>query len=546
MRRRFRISRNSKESGTPGEHLVHCSLEPDVFASGDISTSISDNEKRIREAFGDSSDLSVRRINFGAYSDVEVLVVHIDGLVDDQMVIQGILRPIGVLSDWPALDEPSPADIYNELKSRLIAKDELSEVGRMEDLLREICFGNSAIMVDGHNLALIADVKGWRQRNIESSTTEPTIRGSKEAFVETLRTNTSIIRRRIHDPRLRVEERTVGAIGRTFIAVVYIEGVAKDEVVQEVRDRIDRVSVDSIQGSGVLEEFIEDNPFSPFPTVLRTERVDRVVGALLEGRIAILTDGTPFTLIVPCNLFMFLSVPDDYFERFMIGSLLRLLRLFLFFIALLLPTFFVAAVTYHQEMIPTNLAISIAAQREGIPFPALVEAIILDVAFEILREATVRVPLVFGPAVSILGVLFLGQIAVQAGLVSPFMVITVSLTAIASLSCPIFSMGIAARMLRFVFLILGGTLGLYGAIWGFAALLIHLASLRSFGISYAEPLLPLVPAGLGDSVVRLPWWSRIKRPPFIAGPNQTGEASGQRPEPPKPDEDSGPKGGIPR
>ncbi len=542
MRRRFRISRNSKQPGTPGEHSDHRSPEPAVFASGDLSTSISDNEKRIREAFGYSSDLIVRRIKFGAYSDVEILVVHLDGMVNDEMITHGILRPIGVLSDWPALDEPSPASIYSELKTRLIAKDELSEVGRMEDLLREVCFGNSAIMVDGHNRALIADVKGWRQRSIESSTTEPAIRGSKEAFVETLRTNTSIIRRRIHDPRLRVEERTIGAIGRTSIAVVYIEGVAKDQVVQEVRDRIDRISIDSIQGSGVLEEFIDDNPFSPFPTILRTERVDRVIGALLEGRVAILTDGTPFTLIVPCNMYMFLSVPDDYFERFMIGSLLRLLRLTLFFTALLLPTLFVAAVTYHQEMIPTNLAVSIAAQREGVPFPALFEALILDVAYEILREATVRVPVVFGPAVSILGVLFLGQVAVQAGLVSPFMVITVSITAIASLSSPIFSMGISIRMLRFVFLILGGTLGLYGALWGFAALLIHLASLRSYGVPYAEPLLPLIPAGLGDSVVRLPWWSRLSRPELIAGTNKTRLAAGQKPEPPIP-EDSGSKGG---
>ena len=368
MRGRFRIFRKSKQSGTPGEYSAYPSLEPEVLASGDISTRISDNEKRLQEAFGYSSDLVIRKIKFGAYSDLEILVVHIDGLVDDQMVTQGILRPIGVFSDWPPLDEPSPVKIYSQLKSRLIAKDELSEVGRMEDLLKEICFGNSAIMVDGHNLALIADVKGWRQRSIESSTTEPTIRGSKEAFVETLRTNTSIIRRRIHDPRLRVEERTIGAIGRTSIAVVYIDGVAKNDVVQELRDRIDRISIDSIQGSGVLEEFIEDNPFSPFPTILRTERVDRVAGALLEGRVAIFTDGTPFTLILPCNLFMFLTAPDDYFERFMIGSLLRVLRLILFFIALLLQTLFVAAVTYHQEMIPTNLAVAIAAQREGVPF----------------------------------------------------------------------------------------------------------------------------------------------------------------------------------
>lgn len=546
MGRKFRYSRNRQNPAIPEENPGYTSPVPDMMNSGDISLSISENEKRIREAFGHSSDLVIRKIKFGAYSDVEILLVHIDGMVDDQMVSQGILRPIGLFSDWPPLDEPSPVKIYSQLKSRLIAKDELSEVGRMEDVLREVCFGNSAIIVDGHNIALIADVKGWKQRNIESPTTEPTIRGTKEGFVETTRTNTSIIRRHIHDPRLRIEEHTLGAIGRTTISVIYIAGVARDDVVQEVRARIDRISIDSIQGSGELEEFIEDAPFSPFPTILRTERVDRVIGALLEGRIAIITEGVPFVLVVPCNLFMFLSAPDDYFERFLIGSLLRLLRLFLFFVALLLPTLFVVAVTFHQEMIPTNLAVSIAAQREGVPFPALVEAIILDVAYEILREGTVRVPLVFSPAVSILGVLFLGQIAIQAGLVSPFMVITISITAIASLSSPIFSMGISVRMLRFILLILGGTLGIYGLLWGIAALLIHLAALRSFGIPYAEPLLPLIPTGLADSVVRLPWWSRLKRPSFVAGRNQTRQTAGQRPEPPTPDEDSGFKGGNPK
>ncbi len=546
MRRKFRNPSNRQIPAIPGENTDNTPPVPDMMNSGDISFSISDNEKRIREAFGHSSDLVIRKIKFGAYSDVEILLVHIDGLVDDQMVTHSILKPIGILSDWPSLEEPSPIKIYNQLKCRLIAKDELTEVGLMEDVLRQVCFGNSAIIVDGHNLALIADVKGWRQRNIESPTTEPTIRGAREGFVETTRTNTSIIRRHIHDPRLRIEERTIGSIGRMTISVIYIAGVARDDVIQEVRSRIDRISIDSIQSSGVLEEFIEDAPFSPFPTTLRTERVDRVVGALLEGRIAILTEGTPFALIVPCNLLMFLAVPDDYFERFLIGSLLRILRLILFFTALLLPTLFVVAITFHQEMIPTNLAVSIAAQREGVPFPALAEALILDLAYEILREATVRAPLVFGPAVSILGVLFLGQVAVQAGLVSPFMVITISITAIASLSSPIFSMGISVRILRFIFLILGGILGLYGVIWGIAALLIHLASLRSFGVPYAEPFLPLVPTGLADSVVRAPWWSKLNRPQLIAGTNKTRQTAGQRPEPPTPDENSGFKGGNPK
>lgn len=421
------------------------------------------------------------------------------------------------------------------MKDRLIAKDELTEVGRIEDLLNEVCFGNSAILVDGHNIALIADVKGWKQRSINEPSTEPTLHGSKEGFVETLRTNTSLIRRRVCDPRLRIEQRTVGAIGRTGIAIVYIAGVARDDVVQELRSRINRISIDSIQSAGQLEEYIEDAPFSPFPTLLRTERVDRVTGSLLEGRVAILVDGTPFVALLPATFSMFLTAPDDYFERFLIGNFLRFLRLALFFIALTFPAFFVAALTFHQELFPTPLVLSIASQREGVPFPALLEALMLEIAWETLREASIRVPIVFGPAVSILGVLFLGQVAVQAGLVSPFMVIVISLTAIASLGTPIFSLSVAARLLRFGLLVLGGTMGLYGVVWGLAALGIHLAVLavlRSFGVPYFEPLMPLVLSSFQDSLLRFPWWAMRQRPESVVGSNISRQPEDQRPKPP--------------
>jgi len=542
MKRRFRTSRYRQTPSDPGQNPGLESFELDTPGAGDISASISENENRIREAFGNSADLVIRKIKFGAYSDIQVLVVHIDGLVDDQMVIQSIIRPINFFSEWPPLEDPTPARVYNQLKDRLIAKDELSEVGRMEDLLKEVCSGNSAILVDGYNAALIVDVKGWKERNIEPPTTEPTVRGSKEGFVENLRTNTSIIRKNIRSPRLRVEELTIGAVSRHKVAIIYIDGIANNNVVQEIRDRISRISIDAVQGTGVLEEYIEDSPYSPFPTVLRTERPDRAVGSLLEGRVVVLNTQTPFVLIVPCDIFMFLSAPDDYFERYFIGSFLRLLRIILFVVSLLLPSLYVALVTFHQEMIPTELAVAIAAQREGIPFPVLVEALILEIAFEMLRETTARVPLMFGPAVSILGVLFLGQAAVQAGLTSPFIVIIVSITGIASLGVPIFSLGISIRLLRFVLLILGGTLGLYGITWGIAALLIHLASLRSYGVPYAQPILPLIPAELKDSIVRFPWWSLLKRPHLVAGPNTTRQGSDQKPGPPPPP-DNGPQGG---
>jgi len=502
----------------------------------EIRLNLTENENQIRTAFGYSTDLVIRKVKFGAYIDTKLLIVHIDGLVNNNGISESVIKPITLLSDWPPLTDPAPAQIFAQLKNRLITNSELTEVGRIEDLLSEVCFGNTAILVEGHNVALIADLKGWKERNIEASTTEPALHGPKESFVETMRTNTSMIRRHIRDPRLRIEERTIGAIGRTSIAIVYISGIARDSIVQEVRNRIDRISIDSIQSSGMLEEFIEDSPFSLFPTIARTERVDRTLSTLLEGRIVIMTEGTPFSLIVPCNIFMFISSPDDYYENSLIGSLLRFLRIFLFLISLMLPGMYVAATAFHPEMIPTPLALAIAAQREGLPFPALFEALLLAISFEALQEASIRAPLVFSATVSILGILVLGQITVQAGLVSPFMVIVIAITGIASMALPSFSMSISIRVLRFALLILGGILGLYGVIWGMAALLIHTATLRSFGVPYSEPIMPLGISGLGDSQVRISQWLKRKRPTLVSGINKTRQAAGQKPSPPTPEE----------
>lgn len=504
---------------------------------GILSKRLRENEALIRGAFGESCDLIIREVRFGISPGIAVLVVHIDGLVDTALVSEAVIKPIGVTSGLLELERLSSAQVQDRLKDRLLLLSDVKQVSGKADLLNCIAGGKCAIIVDGSSEAFVCDVRGFEKRGIEEPQSEVVIRGPREGFSEVLRINTTLLRRRIRDPRLWIQEFTVGRVSRTQVAIAYIKGIANDKVVQEARDRIARIDVDSIQESGELEEYLEDAPFSPFPTILRTERPDRVTGALFEGRIAILTDGTPFALIAPVTFLMFLTSPEDYYERFFIASAVRLLRYASSFIALLLPALYVAVTTFHQEMLPTPLVLAIAAQREGVPFPAVFEALLMEVAFEILREAAVRLPKIYGPAISIVGVLILGEAAVRAGLVSSAMIIVVALTAIASFVTPIFSLSIAVRLLRFPMILLAGTLGLFGVVFGFSVVGIHLSSLRSFGVPFLEPIAPVVLSDLKDALIRLPWWAMDTRPQFTGGQNLRRQSRGLMPRPPKPQAD---------
>ena len=304
----------------------------------------------------------------------------------------------------------------------------------------------------------------------------------------------------------------IGTYSGTDIAIAYIDGLVDPEVLQEVKKRLGQIKIDGILESGYIEELIEDNPYSPFPQIEHTERPDKVAGALLEGRIAIITDGTPLALIVPVVFWGFLQASEDYYERYMFSSFARMLRVLSALIALIGPAVYIAVTTYHQEMLPTGLLLSIAAQREGVPFPAVVEAFLLEFAFEVLREGGIRLPRPVGQAISIVGALVVGQAAVQAGLVSAAMVIVVALTGIASFTIPAFSMGMTFRLLRFPIMIAASVLGFYGVMLGLLVILTHMCSLRSFGVPYLSPVAPLHYQELKDIPIRSPWWRMIRRP----------------------------------
>jgi spore germination protein KA len=326
----------------------------------------------------------------------------------------------------------------------------------------------------------------------------------------------------------------IGTVTQTDVAIMYIKGIVNEKVVTEVKQRLNRINIDSILESGYIEQLIEDQTWTTFPTIYHTERPDVVTSQLLEGRVAIFVDGTPFVLTAPAVFIQFFQAPDDYYSRFDISTGIRLLRIMSFFIALIGPSLYIAVTTFHQEMIPTAMAIAIAAQRENVPFPAFIEAVIMEVTFEILREAGLRLPRSVGQAVSIVGALVIGQAAVQAGFVSPVMVIVVALTAIANFSTPSFSMAIAARLLRFIIMLLATFLGFYGIMLAIMFMTIHLCSLRSFGVPYMSPIAPFNLGQQQDVLVRFPIWAFKNRPPLISKGNikRTGQA--QKPGPPKP------------
>ncbi|GAB6180514.1 hypothetical protein JCM14036_18330 [Desulfotomaculum defluvii] len=347
------------------------------------------------------------------------------------------------------------------------------------------------------------------------------VRGPRDGFNETISNNTALIRRRIKSPNLRVEKLTVGQQTKTELCIVYIDGIARKEVINEVRNRINKIEIDGILESGYIEEFIEDTPMSPFPQIEHSERPDKVAAAILEGRIAILVDTTPFVLIVPTVFLQFIQSAEDYYERFPIGSLTRAVRVGAYFISVILPALYIALTSFHQEMIPTPLALSIAASREGVPFPSIGEAVIMEATFEILREAGIRLPKQTGQAVSIVGGLVIGQAAVQAGIVSQAMVIVVALTGISSFAIPAFNAAAAGRLLRFPLMFLASILGLPGILAGLSIVLIHLNGLSSFGVNYLSPVTSGKKDKYKDIIYRKPWWGMGHRPANIAGKNKT-------------------------
>ncbi|WP_438315596.1 spore germination protein [Sporosarcina sp. FA9] len=505
-----------------------------------LKASLEENLQILKDTLGKSTDIVFREIRIGKEGNLKAGIIYTDGLTNTISLQESILEKLMLDSKDIELQEKlaTGQSMSSILKDFLMTVGEIKDCTTFEALYTSLLSGDTIILIDASAQGLIISNKYWIERGVTEPMAQTVVRGPREGFSENLRVNTALVRRKLKDPNLWMESKIVGTRTKTNIAVMYINGIADEKIVKEVHSRLDNIDIDGILDSGNIEELIEDAPLSPFPTIYNTERPDAVAAALLEGRIAILVDGTPFVLIVPALFIQFFQSSEDYYQRADIASFIRLLRFGSFGISLLAPALFIAITTFHQTMLPPALLISLAAQREGVPFPAFIEAVLMEMTFEILREAGIRMPRSIGSAMSIVGAFVIGTAAVEAGVISAAMVIVVSITAIASFVSPTYDLAIAVRLLRFGFMGIAASFGLFGIMVGVITLVLHLCSIRSFGIPYMSPLAPFNISDQKDTFIRLPRWAMFTRPRLINQQNivRQQDSASAKPKPPENEE----------
>ncbi|GBF35207.1 spore germination protein GerKA [Desulfocucumis palustris] len=495
-----------------------------------LTENLTTNLFRIKQFLIDCSDIVYREFLFAQREDIRLVMIYTDGLADKSQLSDQIMRALSL--ELP-LSAPQ-ADItrsgaYHLIKERGVCVHQIKETNRLDEIIEAILSGDTVLLVEGNSTAIINGARGWESRSISEPDTEVIVRGPREAFVENLSTNTAMLRRKLKSHLLKIEALRLGRISKTDVVIIYIKGVANEKLVTEVKRRLRKIDLDGILGSGYIEELIEDNPWSPFPQINHTERPDRMAARLLEGRVGIMVDGTPFALTVPNVFIEYLQAPEDYYERFYFATGVRIIRFAALVLSLTAPSLYVAIITFHQEMLPTPLLLSIAAQRESVPYPAIFEVLFMELSFEILREAGIRLPRQIGQAVSIVGALIIGEAAVRAGLVASATVIVVAITGISSFVF-FYSASIAIRMLRFPIMMASAALGLFGLISSIIVLVLHLCSLRSFGIPYLSPVAPISVGDMKDVVLRVPWWAMYNRPRLIGWKNPRRLGPEQKPD----------------
>ncbi|NLY43367.1 MAG: spore germination protein [Clostridiaceae bacterium] len=483
-----------------------------------IPKSIDKIKSSLQNVFSDCADVIIREFALGESSQVKFIIAFVEGLVEKEVISTHVLKSL--MTEVKKVDlnkRITSHGMVKILKENLLSACEVNETKNYLETIHAILSGNTVLYIDGNDTAIIIDTKGWEQRGIEEPDTESVVRGPREGFSETLRNNTALLRRKIKNPNLKFEVFRLGEQTQTDICICYIKGIAREDIIDTVKRRINNINTDAILESGYIEEFIEDAPLSIFPTVGNSEKPDVVAAKLLEGRVAILCDGTPFVLTVPYLFMESLQASEDYYARPIFSSIVRLLRLLALAITTFLPAFYVALVAFHQNVIPFKLLLTIASSREGIPFSPFMEALLMGIIFELLREAGVRMPRPIGQAISIVGALVLGEASVEAGLVSDLMVIITAITAITSFVLP--PLGGTVPMIRIALLIGANVLGLVGLGLIAVVFIIHLCTIRSFGVPYMSPFSPLSKEELKDSVIRVPIWEMLTRPRLLTQNN---------------------------
>lgn len=470
--------------------------------------------KNIKTILLESDDINFHELYINSDKDLPVTLVFVDGLIDQKTVSDNIIKPLTqetILGKSKNLKEAIDLISHGTIYYSLVRTRD-----NIDDCISDILSGSAALVFDSEKTAITFDAKGFEKRAVEEPTGENVIKGAKDAFVEVLRVNTSLVRRKIKTQNLRIKETIIGRQTLTSVSVIYIEALTNKKIIEEINKRLDKIKLDGVITPGTIEEYIIDNKYSVFPQIMYTERSDKFCDNILEGRVGILIDGLPTAYIVPAVFNQYLQAPEDYSQNYVVSSALRLIRYVAMLMTIMLPAFYVSIATFHQEMIPSDLAISIIASKEDVPFPAFIEVIFMLVAFEILLEAGLRLPKTIGQAVSIVGALVVGQAAVQAKFVSPAVVVAIATTGIAGFTMPNQDFSNALRVWRFILVLCASIAGLFSLTIGLILLVYQLGMMESFGVPYLSPFV----ANEGeevypDTLLRFPLYTMKKRPSSI-------------------------------
>lgn len=469
-----------------------------------ISKNLDDNFNYIKKLMQDNSDIVYRDINF---KGTKLTLIYIDGMASKDLLNNYIIEPL------VKFDKNNESE-FQDIESFITASD-FKAFNDLEVAINMMLSGDTILLVDGKEEVNVIATRSWPNRGVSEPRGESGLRGPLDGFTETVRFNTALIRRRIRDTRLVVKSKSIGVRSKTDCAIMYIDDIVNPDIVTEVNKRLDDIHIDAILDSGYIEQLIEDNKFSIFPQIQSTERPDVVAGALYEGRVAIIIDNSPYALIVPTIFANFFQSADDYYLSFLQGMYSRVLRYLSVFLTTMLPALYISITTYNSSIIPSKLAYSIAEARATVPFPSLVETLIMEISLQLVVEAILRTPKIISSTIGIVGGLIIGQAAVTAGIVSPFMIIIISITTLTSLTTPNISLNTTYRYIRLAMIFASYFMGLYGILVVFIVVLLHLSNLKSFGVSYLAPLNTFRTNDFKDYIFRTPLHKMRKRPEIM-------------------------------
>ena len=519
---------------SPRESYSEKSSKENLLKNQKVYSSIDVNLEYVNSRFNFllNSDIKIREFLINVKSkQFKAFILYIDGMVDKDSINDSILKPLmlknrsnqysgnQIISEAVAnnimVRKIKKFNIIDYIYDCLLPQNDVERIDSFDKIAEDVVSGNCILFVDTINFVFDIDAKKFDKRNISEAKNEPVIMGSQEAFVENLRTNTSMIRRNLCNENLIIENLTIGKTDKNQCAICYLKNIANPDLVSEVKYRMNNLAVDYINSIGELQQLIKDDIDTTVPETISTERVDKATSHLLEGRVVVIFNGVPYVIIMPATMLDFLYSPEDLNIHPVFANLLRVIRGISFFITLLLPGLYIAVTAYHGELIPNGLLFSIIASRAKVPFMVIVEIVLMEISFEIIREAGIRVPSPLGSTMGIVGALILGQAAVQADIVSPILIIIIAITAITSFTIPDYNFGFHLRLNRFLFIVLGFMAGFFGIAIGIFIYLTKLCSLKSFGVSYLAPYSPFI-KDRSNSYLLEPIWKRENRLNFLA------------------------------